>query len=138
MGNVTDDEKIKLINDKMDRIDENLDAHFDTIDARFKEVHDRLGAMEKRFNGMEERFDRMERLMAKTHSDVRFLSGHIMFSEQSSFMIFSITLSDDAKDTIRQEAEAGLRKLENASLDDAMIEGIKSSKRVLDKYLQPA
>ena len=31
---LSDDEKVRLINDKMDRIDENLDAHFESIERR--------------------------------------------------------------------------------------------------------
>lgn len=124
---------MKLINDKMDRIDENLDDHFkavgEDLDTRFKAVHDRL-------DNIEERFEHVETLIAKTHRDFRFLTGHVMFLEQTSYLIFRSSLSDEAKDQIKLQAEEGIRRLEDMEVDETMLEGMKTSKRVMEEYFE--
>ena len=99
------------------------------MDSRFE-------AMENSLAGMDERFEKLEGLIEKTHRDLRVLNGHLMFSEQTSFLVFSILLSDSNKKTIGEIAQSGVENLESHSLDEAMVEGMRSSKRVLDKYLQ--
>ena len=130
---LSEDEKLKAIYDKHERFEEG----FGIIERRFDAIDDRLDVMDKRLDAMDERFDRIEALIAKTHRDFRFLTGHVMFIEQTSYLIFSLTLSDSVKKRILQNAKSGTKKLEqDPNFDDAMVEGLKSGQRVMEQYFE--
>lgn len=132
---LSNDEKIKHINDEVHALFGFIEGKFNGVDSRFDDVTRRFDAIDRRLDAIERRFDNLERENDRTHKVLRSLSGRIMFVEQTNFYIFGQVLPDDAKERIVAEAESSLNSLRD-HLDEEMYSGIVESHSMMKQHFE--